>query len=114
MSDRDLRLKSACIESSCSLFVPSFSSVVAPRIELGTTQLSAASGRPALDYRFIFPIGIASAFGNLRTFLAVVREAFESSPTGLQPIALPLELPNQICLGLPLTLVVGHKKTRIR
>ena len=27
------------------------SSVVAPRIELGTTQLSAASGLPALDYR---------------------------------------------------------------
>ena len=101
MSDRDVRLKSVCIcflqkSVQFSSVQSSVLSVVAPRIELGTTQLSAASGRPALDYqifRFLFTMPRA----NCAPVSQVVREALESSPTGLQPIALPLELPNQVC-----------------
>ena len=37
-----------------SLFQLQTSSVVAPRIELGTTSLSARPGQPALDYRLSF------------------------------------------------------------
>ena len=74
--------------------------MVAPRIELGATRLSAAFGRPALDYLILFSVAIPmltdSGVLSVRTGSAVVWEAFESSSTGFQPVALPLELPNRI------------------
>ena len=40
--------------------------------------------------------------------IEVVWEAFESSSTGLQPIALPLELPNRLVAGATDHTDLGH------
>lgn len=42
---------------------------------------------------------MAPVLFSFRTGNAVVWEAFESSSTGLQPVALPLELPNRKWYG---------------
>ena len=72
--------------------------MVAPRIELGATRLSAGYGPPALDYRS-------------RRARTVGREALESSIPDLQSGALPSKLPAQISrLGRPLRSAGKPKK----
>ena len=48
-------------------------------------------------FQFFAPPVYGLPQANCAPVSQVVREALESSPTGLQPIALPLELPNQVC-----------------
>ena len=59
--------------------------VIALRIELSATRLSAEFGQPALDYRF----------DHSPLSERVGQEALESSTTGLQPVALPSKLLTQ-------------------
>jgi hypothetical protein len=115
-------------------FMLAVSSVVALRIELSATRLSAVSGQPALDYRFTFhqvgrvgleptiscsqntrasrcPTSRLSSDRNrrtprrvhssqVRTDSAVGREALESSSPGLQPSAIPSQLPAHVSLTI--------------